>query len=121
MPFEGYPTYTLHVGDSMNEKIHEPVYRAAADSAHAELSQIAEMIDQLRARQGQISAAVEALELVLTSAGLAADSRPASKPVYEMSAKNSHPAQNSQRMVDAKVLNPIEAHIQEALRVQATA
>jgi len=95
----------------MNDKQHEPVYRAAADTAHAELREISEMIDQLRARQGQIYAAVEALELVVGSAVSTA------KPVYEMSARNSQSAQNSQRVVDAKVLNPLEAHIQDALRV----
>jgi uncharacterized coiled-coil DUF342 family protein len=109
MPSGSYPTYTLHVEDSMNDKQHEPVYRAAADTAHAELREISEMIDQLRARQGQIFAAVEALEQVVNSA--------TSKPVYEMTPRNSQTTQNSQRIVDAKVLNPLEAHIQDALRV----
>jgi hypothetical protein len=108
MPFGSYRSYTLGVEDSMNDKMHEPVYRAAADAAHAELGEISEMIDQLRARQGQIFAAVEALEQVVNSA--------TSRPVYEMTPRNSQSTQNSQRIVDAKVLNPLEAHIQDALR-----
>ena len=38
----------------MNDQHHEPAYRAAIESAHAELRQIGETLNQLRARQEQI-------------------------------------------------------------------
>lgn len=71
----------------MNDQRHEPVYRAAIDSAHAELRQISETINRLRARQEQIYVATEALELLVSPAD--ADSRrPATKPVYTMANSN---------------------------------
>jgi hypothetical protein len=103
----------------MNEKLHEPVYRAAIDMARTDLGEIAELIDQLRARQEQLCSAVEALELVVSSPAEAA--RPAATPVYDISDRNSQSAQSSQRKIDPKVLNPIELHIKDALKVQALA
>jgi hypothetical protein len=102
----------------MSEKLREPVYRAAIDVARADLREIADLIDQLRVRQEQIYVAVEALELAV---GSAAQSRPVAKPVYAISGKNSHPAQNSQRPPAAETLSPIDPHIKDALRVQALA
>ena len=69
----------------MNNQRREPVYRAAAESAYAELGLIAERMEQLKARQAQIFAAVEALKLVISATD---DSgRTAAKPVLEMSAR----------------------------------
>jgi hypothetical protein len=73
----------------MNNQHREPVYRAAAETAYAELGLIAEKMDQLKARQAQIFAAVEALKLVIGSA----DS--ASKPVLEMTARPAQSAHQS--------------------------
>ncbi|MGO9433579.1 MAG: hypothetical protein ACLPH3_08470 [Terracidiphilus sp.] len=105
----------------MNSKLHEPVYNAAIDLARTDLREIADLIDLLRARQEQIYAAVEALELVVSAEGQPAEARPALKPVYEMSNRNSQPSQNSSKLVDPKVLNPIEPRLKEAVRVQALA
>jgi hypothetical protein len=67
----------------MNDQHHEPAYRAAIESAHAELRQIGETLNQLRARQEQIYSAAEALELLVSPADAR---RPVStaKPVYSM-------------------------------------
>jgi hypothetical protein len=105
----------------MNDKLHEPVYRAAIDMARADLREIAELIDQLRARQEQLCSAVEALELVVGSVDQPAVVRPATTPVYDISGRNSQSAQSPQRVIDPKVLNSIEPHIKDALRVQALA
>jgi hypothetical protein len=105
----------------MNAKLHEPVYNAAIDVARADLREIADLIDLLRDRQEQISTAVEALELAVSSVGEPSEARPAPKPVYEMSSRNSQPSQNSPKLVDPKVLNPIEPRLKEAVRVQALA
>lgn len=102
----------------MSEKLREPVYRAAIDVARADLREIADLIDQLRARQEQIYVAVEALELAV---GSAADARPVAKPVYEISGKHSHPTQNSQRLATAQALNPIDSRLQDVMPVQALA
>jgi hypothetical protein len=103
----------------MNEKLHQPVYSAAIDQARADLREIGELIDQLRARQEQIYAAVEALELVVGSPAEAA--RPAAKPVYDISAKIPQSAQNSQRQAEPKAQNTIEQHVNDALRAKALA
>jgi hypothetical protein len=105
----------------MNDKLHQPVYCAAIDMARADLREIAELIDQLRARQEQLCSAVEALELVVGSADQPPEAPPAAKPVYEINSRNSQTAQSSQRVIDPKVLNSIEPHIKDALRVQALA
>jgi len=71
----------------MNDQQHEPAYRAAIESAHAELRQIGETINQLRARQEKIYTAAEALEVLVSPA----DSRrpaPATTPVYSMNSSN---------------------------------
>ena len=87
----------------MNEKLHEPVYRAAADMAHAELRQISERMAQLRVRQETIFAAVQALKLVLDApVPVSMINRQAQKPVYEMN-------------------GPAEQIAQEPVRVQALA
>jgi hypothetical protein len=101
----------------MNEKLREPVYSAAIDLARADLREIGDLIDQLRARQEQLYAAVEALELVVGSA--AEPARPAAKLVYDISAKNPQPTQNSQRQDDPKAQNPIEQHVSDALKALA--
>ena len=103
----------------MSEKLHQPVYSAAIDQARADLREIGELIDQLRLRQEQIYAAVEALELVVGTPVEAA--RPAAKPVYDISAKNPQSTQNSQREADPKAQNQIEQFVNEALRVKALA
>jgi len=74
----------------MNEKIHEPVYHAAMDTAQAELLEISETMNRLRARQEKIYAASEALKLVVGTPELAGNRRqaPAAKPVYTMSNQN---------------------------------
>jgi hypothetical protein len=71
----------------MNNQRREPVYRAAAETAYAELGLIAEKMDQLKARQAQIIGAVEALKLVIGS------TESASKPVLEMTARPPQSAQ----------------------------
>ena len=102
----------------MNEKLHEPVYSAAIDQARADLGEIGELMDQLRARQEQLCAAVEAMELVVGSPAEAA--RPAAKSVYDISSRNSQSAQNSQRQIDPKAQN-LESQITDALRAKALA
>jgi hypothetical protein len=59
----------------------QPVYRAAVDTAYAELGQIADRLNQLRIRQEQITAAVQALKAVVQEAGHAAT------PVYAINSK----------------------------------
>ena len=74
----------------MNEKPNQPVYRAAAETAHAELSQIVDRLNQLRVRQEQISTAVQALKLLVSaqeSATTAVHSATAAKPVYAMNGR----------------------------------
>lgn len=71
----------------MNDQPHEPVYRAALDSAHAELRQLADTLNRIRARQEQINMAVEALKLLVSSPELALSqgrTAPAARPVYTM-------------------------------------
>jgi hypothetical protein len=77
----------------MNNQRREPIYRAAAETAYAELGLIAEKMDQLKAREAQIFAAVEALKLVIGSAD-------ASKSVLEMTAR---PPQSAQYAEPVKV------------------
>jgi hypothetical protein len=74
----------------MNEKPNQPVYRAAAETAHAELSQIVDRLNQLRVRQEQISTAVQALKLLVSaqdSATPAVHSATAGKTVYAMNGR----------------------------------
>jgi hypothetical protein len=66
----------------MNDQHHEPAYRAAIESAHAELRQIGETLNQLRARQEQIYSAAEALELLVSPADARRQST--AKPVFSM-------------------------------------
>jgi hypothetical protein len=84
----------------MNTQPHEPVYRAALDSASAELRQLAETVSRLRARQEQINIAVESLKLLVSSPELTVtEGRTApSRPVYTMSTPNSQPAKNTERI-----------------------
>ncbi len=79
----------------MNTQQREPIYRAAAETAYAELGLIAERMDQLKARQTQIFAAVEALKLVVNATE--EQGRSASKPVLEM---NARPPQSAQPQYD---------------------
>jgi hypothetical protein len=67
----------------MTSKSNQPVYRAAADTAHAELRQIADRLSQLRARQEQIATAVVALKLLVNGQDSALPVS-AGKSVYEM-------------------------------------
>src|ERR1017187_8850289 len=99
MPLGCYPRLHCAWENSMNDKLHQPVYCAAIDMARADLREIAELIDQLRARQEQLCSAVEALELVVGSADQPAEARPAAKPVYEINSRNSQTAQSSQRVI----------------------
>jgi len=84
----------------MNDQRREPVYRAALDSAHAELRELAETLNRIRIRQEQINSAVESLKLLVSSPALVVDparTAPAAKPVYKMS--NPAPqAKNTQRV-----------------------
>jgi hypothetical protein len=87
----------------MNEQRHEPVYRAALDSAHAELRQLAETLKRIHARQEQIGAAIESLKHLVSSPNLVVDTTrtaPAAKPVYKMSNPNaqSKPAERVQAL-----------------------
>jgi multidrug resistance efflux pump len=78
----------------MNEQRHDPVYRAALDSAHAELGQLAETLKRIRARQEQIGAAIESLKCLVSSPALVVDttrSTPAGRPVYKMGTQNPQP------------------------------
>ena len=84
----------------MSTQEREPVYRAAAETAYAELGLIAERMNQLKARQAQIFAAVEALKLVVNTTE--ESGRSASKPVLEMNARPPQSAQ-SQYADSAKV------------------
>jgi hypothetical protein len=67
----------------MTTKPNQPAYRAAADTAHAELRQIADRLNQLRIRQQQISTAVQALKL-LVNVQDSGQSGPVGTPVYAM-------------------------------------
>ena len=67
----------------MTSKPNQPVYRAAADTAHAELRQITDRLSQLRVRQEQIATAVQALKLLVGGQDSALPAS-GSKSVYEM-------------------------------------
>ncbi|HEX4286040.1 MAG TPA: hypothetical protein VHZ28_13175 [Terracidiphilus sp.] len=69
----------------MKDQMHEPAYRAALENAHAELLQLADTVNRLRARQEQINSAVESLKLLVNSPELAIGSAGAAKSVYAMS------------------------------------
>jgi hypothetical protein len=78
----------------MNDQPHEPVYRAALDSASAELRELAETLNRIRVRQAQINAAVEALKLLVSSPELMVGkdrTAPAATPVYTMNNPGAHP------------------------------
>ncbi len=86
----------------MNEQRHDPVYRAALDSAHAELRQLAETLKRIHARQEQIGAAIESLKCLVSSPALVVDTTrptPAARPVYKMS--NSAPQSKTTERVQA--------------------
>jgi hypothetical protein len=102
----------------MNEKLHQPVYSAAIDLARADLREITDLIAQLRARQEQLCSAIEAMEFIV---GSPAEVRPASKPVYDISAKTLQPVQNSQFQADPKARISIEQHVNDEMRVKALA
>jgi hypothetical protein len=85
----------------MNDQPHEPVYRAALDSASAELRQLAETVSRLRARQEQINVAVESLKLLVSSPELTISQgrmAPVGKPVYTMGASSAPPAKKVERV-----------------------
>ncbi len=72
----------------MIEQRHEPAYRAALDSAQAELRDLAETLHRIHIRQEQISAAIESLKSLVSSPALVVDPNravPPAKPVYRMS------------------------------------
>ena len=72
------------MSEKLTEKNNQPVYRAASETAHAELRQIADRLNQLRIRQEQISTAVQALKLLAS----AQESVPvANKPVHAMNGR----------------------------------
>jgi len=84
----------------MNSQPHEPVYRAALDSASAELRQLAETVSRLRARQEQINVAVESLKLLVSSPELTVTQGRTvpTRPVYTMSTPSSQPVKNTERV-----------------------
>lgn len=67
----------------MTPRSNQPVYRAAADTAYAELREIADRLNQLRVRQEQISTAVQALKLLVGAQDSAQSAAPAG--LYAMS------------------------------------
>lgn len=52
--------------EKSTEKPNQPAYRAATETAHAELRQISDRLNQLRIRQEQICTAVQALKLLVS-------------------------------------------------------
>ena len=100
----------------MNDKAHEPAYRAAYDSAQSELGQIYERLSQLRARQEQIQVAVEALKLLVGSESPVDNTTHTSKAVFEINTKDfmqsagSHP-------VEEVSSDSLQQQIKKALRV----
>jgi hypothetical protein len=106
----------------MNEKLREPAYRAAYDSAQTELGQICERMIQLRARQDQIHVAAEALKLLVGSdgslEGSATNASVSSKTVFEINTKDFlQNASAPQQEVEEEPSDPIQKHIRAALRV----
>lgn len=82
----------------MSEKTHQPVYRAAAATAHEELRQIADRLNQLRVRQEKIYTAVQALKLLVSAQEAAMPaSRPAA-PLYTMAGRTQQPAEKVQAL-----------------------
>lgn len=76
----------------MNEQPRDPAYRAALDSANAELRELAETLHRIRMRQEQIAVAIESLKGLVSSPALVIDSSlPAApaKPIYAMNTANS--------------------------------
>jgi hypothetical protein len=73
----------------MSEKPNQPAYRAASETAQAELSQIVDRLNQLRTRHEQISTAVQALKLLVGAHEAAAS---AGKSVYTMNGAAAQPA-----------------------------
>jgi len=104
----------------MTDKLHEPAYRAAYESAQTEIAQIYERLSQLRARQEQIQVAADALKMLVGSDQSFEAPSNASKQVFEISTKDF--LQNSpQQTVEEDSSDPIQQHIKNALRVPALA
>jgi hypothetical protein len=80
---------------------NQPAYRAAADTAHAELRQISDRLNQLRIRQEQIYTAVQALKLLVTAQDVETPAgRPATsgRPVYTMNGRTPQTAEEAGRV-----------------------
>jgi hypothetical protein len=108
----------------MTDKLHEPAYRAAYDSAQTELGQIYERLSQLRARQETIQVAADALKLLVGADASSEASSSASKQVFEISTKDflqSSPAPAIAQESEEESSDPIQQHIRKALRVPALA
>jgi hypothetical protein len=108
----------------MNDRF--PAYRDAYDSAQTELGQIYERLSQLRARQEQIQAAADALEVLVGNDGSIESSAQAasvsSKAVFAINTKDilqSAPA--APQEAEEESGDPIQRHIKAALRVPAHA
>jgi hypothetical protein len=106
----------------MNDKAHEPAYRAAFDSAQSELGQIYERLSQLRARQEQIQVAAEALKLLVGSDSPVDNTTHTSKAVFEINTKDfMQSAPPAAQAIEEESGDPIQQHIKKALRVPTLA
>jgi hypothetical protein len=106
----------------MNDKLHEPAYRAAYDSAQTELGQIYERLSQLRARQEQIQVAADALKMLVGSDSPLDSSSHTSKAVFEINSKDFlQSAPPAAQEAEEEAGDPIQQHIKKALRVPAHA
>ena len=95
------------MSEKLSERPNQPVYRAAAETAHLELRQIADRLNQLRVRHEQICIAVQALKLLVSPQDSATPASPANhlgtagKPVHTM---NSRAAQQVNEVVKVQAL-----------------
>jgi hypothetical protein len=77
----------------MSDNSHEPAYRAALDSAFAELDQISQRLTELRANKQVIETALDALRPIVESLGpVQTIQQPAAPvvqaPVFEITSKS---------------------------------
>ena len=106
----------------MNDKAHEPAYRAAYDSAQSEMGQIYERLSQLRVRQEQIQVAADALKLLVGSDSTVESASHTSKAVFEINSKDfMQSASAVAPEIEGESGDSLQQQIKKALRVPAHA
>jgi hypothetical protein len=106
----------------MNEKAHEPAYRAAFDSAQTELGQIYERLSQLRVRQEQIQVAADALKLLVGTDSSVESPTHTSKAVFEINTKDFMPSTPAvSQDTEEESGDSLQDQIKKALRVPSHA